>query len=88
MKIVIATAWVMAFGMACGASCAAMAPTPQDDLIYPCGPRGVSCPNHMCCWEGDECGVASCPEGMCCFVGRDLDMLGSRPRVRKQFSEK
>ena len=56
---------------------------------YLCGPRGLSCGRHLCCWQGDVCGGVdpSCPAGMCCWIGNeDGDNLGARPRQRPAFA--
>lgn len=56
---------------------------------YPCGPRGLPCSNHMCCWQGDTCGGddPTCPAGMCCWVGPDDPTSdGAIHRQRPQFS--
>jgi len=53
---------------------------------YPCGPRGISCATHMCCWENEECGdSATCPAGMCCYVGpTDNGILDEKKRPHAQ----
>lgn len=53
-------------------------PSPE----YPCGPKGIVCANHMCCWRGDVCGYdgpwSRCPAGQCCFEGEDT-MMAKKP---------
>jgi hypothetical protein len=77
---------VLAFAVACSAT----KPPEGPGTEYPCGIRGISCGNHMCCWEGDVCGSekpgSTCPDGMCCWVGSS-DVFGAkkvkdRPQAR------
>jgi hypothetical protein len=62
---------IVAFLIACEGP--AVKPATGPGTEYPCGVRGISCGNHMCCWEGDECGSdrpgSTCPADMCCWVG-------------------
>lgn len=52
---------------------------------YPCGPKGIVCAHHKCCWRDDECGGVengslSCPADTCCFVGDPSSLVGASAR--------
>lgn len=47
---------------------------------YPCGTRGRSCGNGLCCGISEECGTGlGCPEGYCC--PRELEDFGAPRRA-------
>lgn len=81
--VVVTAASLLALALACEGPATKPAEGPGTE--YPCGIRGVSCGNHMCCWEGDECNVPSCPKDMCCWVGPGA--VGMRQVVRPQRHE-
>ena len=62
-------------------ACSATKPPEGPGTEYPCGIHGISCPGHMCCWEGDVCGFegegSRCPADMCCWEGKD-DFVAAR----------
>ena len=81
---------LIAVALALTLACAGAATNPPQGpgTAFPCGYMGVSCGNHMCCDENEDCGGGpfnGCPAGYCCYNGDDR-YVSLRP-PRKQSPE-